>query len=189
VNLMADEKDAPQKTTAHPAAPRKRTGGHKGGSRKGRDQWTVEDTTDKVEYLMLLGIGAQGIHAGLKKEAQEKGQKPMPIRTVEDYIRRVKERWRKEKTNRHLDARDEQIKRLSKYLVELRATPHIAPARHADILATERLLADLHGNLAPIKIETPDRHSSEELTKEQVDFILEHGYPPPGVNLEKLRGK
>jgi hypothetical protein len=122
----------------------------KTGGGRGRGQHEVQDLTEQVEYLMLHGQGRQQLARSLGKYLQARGWQetdaPVPLPTVDAYIRRVNERWREESAPRREEERRLQRRRLMRDLLQARADK-----RHTDAIRLEALASKVLGTEAPSK--------------------------------------
>lgn len=109
----------------------------------------------------------------------------VPARTADDYIKRVRDRWLAESQAERPTTRARQLRRLYRHLRRL-ATEN----RYRDVLACEKLIAELEGNTwsqcdrDALGATSRKRHN---LTWEQIEWMAANGGKvPPGVTLEDL---
>jgi hypothetical protein len=141
------------------AAKRKKSGAVGGAKRPGgrpRGQHEVQDLADQVEQMMLYAAGRHAISRGLGNWLHENGQRPEPtpvaMSTVDDYIRRVKDRWAEDAAPTRAETRKRQTLRLHNQLRKA-----IADKRWRDGIRIEALIAKVEGNEAnkTITLATP----------------------------------
>lgn len=140
-------RDAAQKTRR--VAGRGKTPGS-GGKKRG--QLEIDEITEQVAIALLYNQGRQAIAKALGAFMRAKGYQaddtPMPISTVEDYIRRANELLKEQRELTREEARQAQVKRLKRRMLAADADK-----RHKDALAIEGMLSDIEGTKAPKEIE------------------------------------
>jgi hypothetical protein len=131
---------------------------------------------------MLYGAGRAAIIRVLEKDH-------IPARTVDDYVKRVRDRWLAESQAERPITRARQLRRLYRDLQRLGAEN-----RHRHLLGFEKLIAELEGNgMSPNEVEPKQPSGScqswHRLTTEQIRYIAENmGQLPPGVSPDDLGG-
>lgn len=102
----------------------------------------------RVEVLMLTGAPLSLIVQAIAEERRKDDKLPLSRALVETLAKEVRESWRARAEQERADAKVEQGERLR---------AHIAKASsrnsHGAVAQLERLYADLHGTLAPTRIE------------------------------------
>lgn len=121
-----------------------------GGRRRGEHE--MQDITHQVVMALLYGQGRTEISRALGKYLKSRGWQatdaPMPLETVDDYIRRANVLLEEEKKLERDDAREAAIRRNKRRLIKADADK-----RHRDAIAVEGLLIKLEGTEAPQVIE------------------------------------
>ncbi len=121
--------------------------------------YLVSALTDQAEQLMLHYVGRTGMAKALGQalesmRATAEGRlanpdaPPMPLETVDDYIRRVKDRWEAEPLPNWVEAQKLQVRRIHGQIRQL-----IQQGRHGEIEKRERLLSRIEGTEAVSKVE------------------------------------
>lgn len=133
---------------------------------------------EAVRAAMVSGYGKAEILAALEGA----GLGAMPERTLDDYMKRVRDSWQVEFAAAWATRRERALRR---------NYGHIAAAREAKdwpaVAAFERLVAQMEGTLAPIQIEAVKRRGWDTLTEDEIAYMREHeGRLPPGRTLEEL---
>lgn len=103
----------------------------KGGGGKARPRHQVQVTEAEVEILMLNCFGRTYISDALK----------MPVRTIDDYMVKIRQRWAEEAPANREETRRRQVHRLQSKLREA-----YDAMRFEDAHRIEKLLAKLEGN-------------------------------------------
>lgn len=121
-----------------------RRGNRKPPPRTGRrpDNASVELITDRVEELLVDGYRRADVQRLMRQEHPE-----LAVRTVDEYIARVKERWLKEAEEQRPIEREATLRRL----LATGRTLRKSKAYNANA-AIERLIVDVQG-LKSIKVE------------------------------------
>lgn len=147
-----------------------------GGKRRGVAE--VKTRTELVEQFMSYGAPRAAIRAALERNGL-----PMPERTLDEYMRRVREQWAREDDDQRPTRRARQLLRL---YAQVRVLTEAK--RHRDVLERERLIAQIEGNLAPLKVEsTVRRRGWDDLSEADLEYIRKNdGKLPPGVTAEEL---
>lgn len=100
---------------------------------------------------MEHGKGRQAISTALGvwlfKEGKQPEPTPVPIATVDSYIRRAKDMWAEESAVTRGEARKRQIRRLFGMVMQAKAEK-----RHTDAIRIEALLSKVEGTEPPRKI-------------------------------------
>jgi hypothetical protein len=98
------------------------------------------------EEAMLLHMSTDNLGRLLQEVAKE--AEPIPPRTVDDYIARVKKRWADEDAETRPEVKKQAIRRQFSHIRRAVQKGNLsAVARH------EKLLGDIQGVFAPIKVE------------------------------------
>ncbi len=127
---------------------------HGGGRPRGQHE--VQDLTDQVEHMMLYAMGRHAISRGMGAWLHEKGvqpdKTPVPMGTIDDYIRRVKDRWTEDASPTRTETRKRQLLRLHNQLAKA-----IDQKRWRDAIRIEALISKIEGNEATktIELKTP----------------------------------
>lgn len=145
-----------------------------GGRRVGRAE--VARRLTLVERVMLEGGGRADIARALPK---------IPARTLDDYVKRVRERWLADAQVERRFTRARQLRRLYCYLRVLEKK-----GLHREILTCETKIGELEGNeLSADELRRLDQASrrAHNLTWEQIEWMAANGGRlPPGVTLADL---
>jgi uncharacterized protein YigA (DUF484 family) len=133
---------------------------------------------EAIRGAMVQGYGKAEILAALI--AADLGA--MPERTLDDYMKRVRDSWQTEFTAAYTTLRQRSLRRNYGHLAKAVDAKHwAAVARFEEIIMT------LEGTASPLKIETVARRGWDSLTEEEVAYMREHdGKLPPGRTLEEL---
>lgn len=157
-----------------------------GGKR--RSLADVDQLTREIGNLMVLGVNKAGILAALAKGEPATKDKPavpgieMPPRTLDDYMARVRASWDEEAKSEAPTRKARQMRRLNGHLRTM-----LARGRFNDVVNLERLIAQIEGNLAPMKVETgPPKRGWDDLTDEELEQFRLTGKLPEGVTAEDL---
>lgn len=113
---------------------------------KSRTAAEVIQLVDATEEGLLMRMSRESLSRALMKVA--KVDEPLPLRTVDDYIKRVHQRWEEEAIISRPKLKARQGRRL---YVALRALVGRRDLRGA--VEYEKLIAKIEGNLAPVKVE------------------------------------
>jgi hypothetical protein len=132
---------------------------------------------DIVEKAMTYGVGRTELLRLMLQEHK------LPERTTEEYMARVRAMWKSETEDERPERKARQLRRLYRQLMELQDR-----REYAEVAKRERLIAEIEGNLAPEEIEIVRRVGWQDMSPEQVKFIIENRGKklPPGVTYEAL---
>lgn len=147
----------------------------KGGPKKKR---IGGDRISQAELLYRLRIVEQALIDGMRGgQVMEHlnsivGQKkPIPYTTVSHYMGRVKDKWEAEDKMLRPIWRERQLRKLHDVAHKLETQ-----AAWAHWIAVQKLIADLEGNLAPVKVEHSHRDEFEGWTLEELrEYIASDG--------------
>lgn len=138
----------------------------------------VDLLTREIGNLMVLGTPKAQILAALLKEHGL----DMPPRTLDDYMARVRANWDAEMREELPTRKARQTRRLMGHI-----RTALARGKLGDVAQLERLVAQIEGNLAPMKIETgPPKRGWDDLTDEELESFRTTGKLPEGVTAEDL---
>lgn len=173
---------------AAPAAGRENRAKSQPPGGKRRNAADVELLQQRIGNLMLMGVQKAGILAALatpelddKKKVIREGI-VMPPRTLDDYMRRVREAWEEEGKEESPTRRQRQLRRLQGHIRTM-----VARGKYDALANMERLVAQIEGNLAPVKIETgPPKRGWDSLSDDELEAFRTTGKLPAGVSAEDL---
>lgn len=157
-----------------------------GGKRRGHAD--VELLQQRIANLMVVGTPKAGILAALAAGVPASKDSPgvpgiaMPPRTLDDYMHRVRAAWDEEGKQEAPTRRARQLRRLYGHIRTM-----IQRGRYNDLANMERLIAQVEGNLAPMKVETgPPKRGWDDLTDDELEAFRQTGKLPDGVSAEDL---
>lgn len=168
--------NTPREPASAPPGKPKYKGKPPGGKRPTADQ--QQRRFDAVRAAMVAGYGKAEILAAL----EQAGLGAMPERTLDDYMKRVRDSWQTEFAAAWATRRERALRR---------NYGHIAAAKEAKdwhaVAAFERLVAQMEGTMAPIQIEAVQRRGWDTLTEQELAYMKTNpGRLPPGRTLEEL---
>lgn len=129
--------------------------------------------------VQMLGASTEEIVEALKKSGVV-----MPKRTVELYLKRIREKRERDPafTKDVIRLKDIQAARVEMFMREA-----FAQGKFGSIPQFEMIWARIKGTFEPIKVETIQRRGWESLTDEEIAFMKANpGKLPPGRTLEEL---
>ena len=130
----------PRKKRASPRVAAKPPGGEK------RTEAEVQRLLDATEHAMLYRMGRVAIGGVLQKVLGS--DQPFPLRTVDDYMRRVRERWEAESKETRGEVKALAVRRIYKTMQAL-----VGSKDYRTLLGWDQHLARVQGTLAPLAIE------------------------------------
>jgi hypothetical protein len=123
-----------------PRVPAKPPGGAK------RTEAEIQRLLDATEHAMLYRMGRVAIGRVLQEVL--KSPDPFPLRTVDDYMRKVRERWEAESKETRGQVKELAIRRIYKTMQAVVATKDFKT-----LLGWDQHLSRIQGTLAPLAIE------------------------------------
>ncbi len=171
----------PSRIAASSAAQENRAKGKPPGGKR-RSLADVELLQREIANHMALGTPKAGILAALAADSKDRPGIEMPPRTLDDYMARVRAQWDEETKAEAPTRRARQLRRLYGHVRTM-----LNRGRLNDLANMERLIAQIEGNLAPIKVEeTKPSRGWDSLSDDELEAFRQTGKLPEGMTAEDL---